>query len=271
VIRKQRELSSAAVIVDHDDRLSCLVKNVKNGLASYFQPVYSVGESMPFAVEGFIRGPLGNALEGPEALYRAADETGRGVDLDRSAYAIVLEAFAQLHWTGKLFLNIRPSTLMTYSSAVVDLQSAIEVAGLHPSQIILELTEHEPIPSSARLLRLIDPLLDQGLTISLDDVGAGYASMRAICELQPHVIKVDRFFITGIADSQVKRSVVQNFANLASDIGAQLVAEGIEREEDARTVVQLGILLMQGHLFGKPTAEPDLAPLAEGFWREVNR
>jgi EAL domain-containing protein (putative c-di-GMP-specific phosphodiesterase class I) len=241
-----------------------------NGLSSSFQPVYSVGESMAFAVEGFIRGPLGNALEGPEALYRAADETGRGVDLDRSAYAMVLEAFRSTTLGGQAVSQHSAQCLDVFFCRGY-LQSAIEVAGLHPSQIILELTEHEPIPSPARLLRLIDPLLDQGLTISLDDVGAGYASMRAICELQPHVMKVDRFFIAGIADSQVKRSVLQNFATLASDIGAQLVAEGIEQEEDARTVVQLGILLMQGHLFGKPTAEPELAPRAEGFWREVNR
>ncbi len=102
--------------------------------------------------------------------------------------------------------------------------------------------------------------------LSLDDAGAGFASMRVICELQPHFIKVDRFFIAGIADSLVKRSVVQNFVNLASDIGAKLIAEGIEQEEDARTVAQMGIGLMQGHLFGRPRRKPNLGPWSGRFW-----
>jgi EAL domain-containing protein (putative c-di-GMP-specific phosphodiesterase class I) len=104
------------------------------------------------------------------------------------------------------------------------------------------------------------------MTHSLDDVGAGFASMRAICELQPHLIKVDRFFITGITDDILKRRVVQNFANLASDIGAKIVAEGIEQDEDAWTAMKLGVGFVQGHLFGRATETPSLMPLAEGFW-----
>lgn len=90
--------------------------------------------------------------------------------------------------------------------------------------------------------------------------------MRAICELRPHFVRVDRFFITGIADNMVKRRVVQNFANLASDIGAQIVAEGVERDEDAWTAMQLGVDFMQGHLFGMATEKPSLMNLSEGLW-----
>jgi EAL domain-containing protein (putative c-di-GMP-specific phosphodiesterase class I) len=221
---------------------------------------------MPFGVEGVIRGPAGSALEGPDMLFQAAQETGMILALDEAAYLAVLKSFAALQWSGKLFLNMRTSSLLAPCLALSNLRRAIATVGLHPSQIILELTEHEPIPDPASLLRLLDPLFDEGMTLALDDVGAGFASMRAICELQPHLIKVDRFFIAGIADDRVKRRVVQNFANLAADIGAKIVAEGVEQDEDAWTAMQLGIDFVQGYLFRRDPEKPHLVPLPEGYW-----
>ncbi len=220
-------------------------------------------------MEGFIRGPVGTAIETPEEMFRAAKKADARAALDEAAYTSVLQSFALLHWPGKLFLNLRPNTLLSSPSSLFHLQLAIENAGLHASQIILEFTEHEPIASPDLLLKAVDPLLDQGAMISLDDVGAGFAGMRLICELQPQLIKVDRFFITGITESLVKRGVVQNFVNLASDIGAKVVAEGVEQIEDAQTSIQLGITFMQGYLFGRPTAEPEFAPLPKGFWNSL--
>jgi EAL domain-containing protein (putative c-di-GMP-specific phosphodiesterase class I) len=237
-----------------------------DGLTAAFQTVYPVGGRMPFAVEGVIRGPAGSALERPDVLFQAAQDAGLIFALDEAAYRAVLKAFAALQWTGKLFLNLRPWSLLAPGFTLSNLRRAIATVGLHPSQIILELTEHEPIPDTAYILSLLDPLFDEGLMLSLDDVGAGFASMRVICELRPHLIKVDRFFIAGIATNVVKRRVVQSFTNLASDLGAEIVAEGVEQDEDAWTAMQLGVDFVQGHLFGKATAKPNLLPLALGFW-----
>jgi EAL domain-containing protein (putative c-di-GMP-specific phosphodiesterase class I) len=240
------------------------------GLTPAFQSIYPVGERMPFAVEGVVRGPAGSAFEYPDMLFQAAQDTGMILALDEAAYLVVLKSFAALQWPGKLFLNLRPCSILDPGFTLSNLRRAITTLGLHPSQIILELTEHEPIPDADSLLRLLGPLFDEGVTLALDDVGAGFASMRVICELQPHLIKVDRFFITGIADNMVKRRVVQNFANLASDIGAKIIAEGVEQDEDAWTAMQLGVNFVQGHLFGKATEKPNLAPLAKGFWTPCN-
>ncbi|MEI9980293.1 MAG: EAL domain-containing protein [Edaphobacter sp.] len=239
---------------------------VRGGLTSSFQPIYEIGEKMPFAIEGFVRGPAGSALETPDDLFEAARYAGVSPAFDEAASQIVLKAFAELRWPGKLFLNLRPSSLETSPRFVSNLRRAIDSVGLHPSQIVLELTEHEPFPDPAFILRVLDPLFDEGMKLSLDDVGAGFANMRAICELQPHFIKVDRYFIQGIAESVVKRSAVQNFINLASDVGAMLVAEGVEQKEDALTLVQLGVRLMQGHLLTRPAAKPTLVPLSGRFW-----
>ncbi|MEI9978429.1 MAG: EAL domain-containing protein [Edaphobacter sp.] len=239
---------------------------VKSGLTSRFQPIYEVGEKMPFAIEGLVRGPVGSVLETPDGLFEAAENADVVLAFDEAVSKVVLNAFAELHWPGKLFLNLRASSLHTAPQAVSNLRRAIDYACLHPSQIVLELTEHEPVLDAASLLRVLDPLFDDGMKLSLDDVGAGFANIRAICELQPHYIKVDRYFIRGVAESMVKRSAVQNFVNLASDVGAMLVAEGVEQEEDALALIQMGVRLMQGYLFGRPAERPMLVPLRGRFW-----
>ncbi len=76
-----------------------------------------------------------------------------------------------------------------FHTASQDLRRAIADAGLHPSQVVLELTEHDPIPNGSALLRVLDPFFDEGMSLSIDDVGAGFANMRLICELQPHFLK----------------------------------------------------------------------------------
>jgi EAL domain-containing protein (putative c-di-GMP-specific phosphodiesterase class I) len=174
-----------------------------------------------------------------------------------------------LFTVGRITRVILPGSLLRSVRLPRDLRRAIADAGLHPSQIILELTEHDPILNAADLLRVLDPFLEAGMQLSLDDVGVGFANMRLICELQPHFIKVDSFFIEGLSKSLVKQSVVQNFVNLTSDIGPKIVAEGVEQDEDALTAMRLGVGFLQEPLFGRPMGEPCLAPLPQGFWKTL--
>ncbi len=215
---------------------------------------------MPFAVEGLIRGPAGSIHEDPRQLFHAAQSRGMTLALEQAAYCSVLTSFAALEWPGKLFLNVLPSSLLRSIRLPRDLRRAIADAGLHPSQIVLELTEHDPIPNGSALLRVLDPFFDEGLSLSIDDVGAGFANMRLICELQPHFLKVDQFFLAGIRDSPVKQSALRQFIHFAGDIGAKIIVEGVECEADAEVALHLGVGFMQGHLFGRPTANPCFTP-----------
>jgi EAL domain-containing protein (putative c-di-GMP-specific phosphodiesterase class I) len=244
---------------------------ITGGLTAAFQSIYPADGRMPFAVEGVVRGPAGSAFEHPDMLFQAAQDSGIFFALDEAAYLVVVKSFAALQWQGKLFLNLRPWSLLAPCVTLNNLRRTIATVGLHPSQIILELTEHDPIPNTASLLRILGLLFDEGMTVALDDVGAGFASMRVICELQPHLIKVDRFFITGIAGNLAKPRVVHKFVNLASDIGAKIIAEGVEQGEDAWTAMQLGVDFGQGHLFGKATEKPNFVPLAKGSWTPCNK
>ncbi|MEI9978442.1 MAG: EAL domain-containing protein [Edaphobacter sp.] len=234
---------------------------IKDELSARFQPIYDVDSRIVFALEGLIRGPAGSVVEDPDKLFEAAERNEMTVGLDQAAYKAVLSAFNALSWPGKLFLNLLPGTLLGTDRLPVQFRRAIGDAGLHPSQIVLELNERDPIPDAAAMLNAIDPFLDEGMLLSLDDVGSGFSNMRLICELQPNFLKIDRFFMAGLSQSAAKQSAVRHLIRLALDMGAQVIAEGVEQEQDALLAKELGISLMQGFLFGRPTANPGLLKL----------
>jgi EAL domain-containing protein (putative c-di-GMP-specific phosphodiesterase class I) len=121
------------------------------------------------------------------------------------------------------------------------------------SQLVVEITEHSAVDSYAALHRQLAPLRKRGLRIAVDDAGAGYASLRHVLELQRDFIKLDRSLIHGIADDHARRVAVSAFNSLALDLGATVVAEGIERPADLSAVRDLGLHTAQGYLLGKPT------------------
>jgi EAL domain-containing protein (putative c-di-GMP-specific phosphodiesterase class I) len=90
----------------------------------------------------------------------------------------------------------------------------------------------------------------------VDDAGAGYASFSLIAALKPSVIKIDRDIVTGIARDDAKQALVEAFVSFGRRIGAQLLAEGIERRADLSTLGALGVDLGQGYLLGKPAPIP---------------
>ncbi len=95
------------------------------------------------------------------------------------------------------------------------------------------------------MLSVLDPFLDEGMLLSLDDVGSGFSNMRLMCELQPHFLKIDQFFFDGLSVSASKQSAVRHLIRLASDMNAQIIAEGVEWAADASVAMELGMSLLR--------------------------
>jgi EAL domain-containing protein (putative c-di-GMP-specific phosphodiesterase class I) len=127
-------------------------------------------------------------------------------------------------------------------------------------QLVVEITEHTVVNSYAVLHHELTPLRERGLRIAVDDAGAGYASLRHVLELRPDFIKVDRWLIHGIARDHARRVAVSAFLSLALDLGASVVAEGVERPEDLEVAHQLGLHAAQGYLLGRPTTDLEIVP-----------
>ena len=241
---------------------------IAEGLRAVFQPLYRVGEREPFALEGFTRGPRGHRLESPESLFRTAAGMGRRETLEAAARRRVLQSFMDLHWPGRLSLNVTPACLTQSALRVEPLQQMLGELGLAPERLILELTEHEPIADVSALREALAPLRAMGMSMAMDDVGSGYASMQALCELEPDYVKLDKYFVACLQESAIKRRFIRGLVLMAKAIGAQVVAEGVEGGGEIPILMDLGVEILQGYYFARPGLPPHCPTLAADFWQQ---
>jgi Predicted signal transduction protein containing a membrane domain, an EAL and a GGDEF domain len=121
-----------------------------------------------------------------------------------------------------------------------------------PSRIDFEITETAVMRDLQQANRSLLLLLDLGARIALDDFGTGHSSLTHVQKLPLHRIKIDRSFVAEVNDDPASRAIVKTMIDLARNLGISCVFEGIETEEQLRTLVSLGGTVMQGYLFGRP-------------------
>jgi EAL domain-containing protein (putative c-di-GMP-specific phosphodiesterase class I) len=210
------------------------------------QPVFDIHDGRCLGVEALARFPA--AYGDTEAVFKSAHAVGLGHSLERLALGRAVALLPQLPPGQFLAVNLTPK--------VAHQLCAISGDHLHfMSHLVLEITEHAAVASYTELREALRPSRENGLRLAIDDAGAGYASLKHVIELEPDIIKVDRSIIDGLAADRARRSVVSAFVLLALDIGATVIAEGIETAEDLEAVRDLGVDAAQGYLFARPTTD----------------
>lgn len=120
------------------------------------------------------------------------------------------------------------------------------------SRIVVEITEKCPYLLHRKTLLQIEQLRKRGFRIALDDVGSGYNNITSIIKIKPEIIKIDRTLIDHLSEDDFRASAVRALCSLASQIGAQVCAEGVENEKDYEALKFFPVTLIQGYLFHKP-------------------
>ncbi|MFM0387697.1 EAL domain-containing protein [Paraburkholderia dipogonis] len=228
----------------------------RRDLSAVFQPIIDFDDGAILGYEGLIRGPAGTPLEAPFALFSQALAEGCALELEQAAARTCIDAFAKLDFDGKLFLNFSAGAIRQLADAHDETFALLRHRGVDPQRIVIELTEQSTIPDIASFLPVISALRTAGAQFALDDYGTANASMNLWVRLQPDVVKIDRFFIHGIASDSLKFEAVRAMQHFASASGARLVAEGIEDEADLIVMRDMGIGCGQGFFFGRPHAQP---------------
>ena len=126
--------------------------------------------------------------------------------------------------------------------------------------LVIEITEHDAVRDYARLASRLADYRGRGAKVAIDDAGAGHASMRHVTQLAPDYIKIDRSLIHDIHLDHAKRALVRSMVTLEKELGARVVAEGIESTEELRALRELGVPLGQGYLLARPHRKPTPAP-----------
>ena len=237
-------------LTDHHRMLHDILQHGR--ISTLFQPIRATDGQQVIGYEALSRGPANSPLHSPDALFAAARQCGRLLDLDMLCRHQAIRRFAANHLPGRLFLNVLPETLLDRQHEQGRTLRMLGQAGLTADQVVIELTEQSPIDDYALLQSALRYYRHMGFTIALDDLGAGYSGLRLWTEMMPEFVKVDRHFIDGIHRDELKREFVGSMLRMAKASGATLVAEGVERAEELRVLEQLGAPMVQGYLLGRP-------------------
>jgi EAL domain-containing protein (putative c-di-GMP-specific phosphodiesterase class I) len=185
----------------------------------------------------------------PDVCFAEAHEVGAGDDLEVLALRGAAARLATV--PGYIAMNVSPGTLLTHEC--LDALSCLPL-----DRVVLELSEHRRVEDYDLLKGALAPLRAGGMRLAVDDVGAGFSSLRHIVLTQPDVIKLDRSIVTGVTNDPVLQVLVRSLTDLARAIGAAVVAEGVETPQDATTLLSLGVTHGQGWHFGRPGPPSDL-------------
>jgi EAL domain-containing protein (putative c-di-GMP-specific phosphodiesterase class I) len=129
---------------------------------------------------------------------------------------------------------------------------ALERHGVDAAHLGVELTETALLSAEELNAELLDDLHDLGLLVALDDFGTGYSSLSFLRQLPADVVKIDRSFVAGMDTDPGAAAIVRALVALGSSLGLDVVAEGVERQEEADLLRDLGCTYAQGWLFGRP-------------------
>jgi EAL domain-containing protein (putative c-di-GMP-specific phosphodiesterase class I)/FixJ family two-component response regulator len=138
------------------------------------------------------------------------------------------------------------------------LEACLPAGGMPASHLHIEITETTAFGNPSHTMDVLSRLRLKGMSLSIDDFGTGYASLKALRQMPFSEIKIDRSFVSDITTSRDSRAIVKSIADLASNMEMDCVAEGVESEETADLLEQIGIASIQGYLIAKPMATSEI-------------
>ncbi len=232
-------------------------------LTALFQPILDLKSGEFIGFEGLIRGPANSPLHSPISLFSAAQQYGFSLEVEMLCRQIVLETFAQLNLPSCLFLNVSPETLLHPSFKDGQTLEYIAQLGIAPERVVIEITENQPTYDFAAMHNALLHYRAMGFKIAIDDLGAGFSSLRLWSELRPEFVKIDMHFVRGVDTDPIKLQFLKSIQHIAESCDTRVIAEGIETEAELITVRDIGIALGQGYFIARPSPTPPLLPSTE--------
>lgn len=182
----------------------------------------------------------------PDQWFTEAAEVGLGCELELKAAALAVQKLKDLGPGTYLSINVSPSTLIRCE--LRDLLQDVDA-----ERIIIELTEHELATDPELLESRVRTLRSLGVRFAIDDAGAGYSGLARVLQLVPNKIKLDMGLTRNIDSDPAKRALASALMAFSQEVGAMIIAEGIENEAELRTIRQIGIRRGQGYHLHRPT------------------
>jgi len=238
-----------------------------------FEPIINIHTGAVFGFEALLKNYQVIGFESAQEFFDTAYREGVlfKVELFLREKAIQKFVTAGVHEKAKLFLNV--------DSRIVDMpdyqrgQTAKILAryGLKPYAVTFEISEQHRFSNTERILQIVRNTRAQSYKIALDDFGVGYSGLQLLYNIEPDFVKIDRFFISNLAQDAKKRFFVTSIVNMAHLLGMAVIAEGIETEQEYYACRNLGCDYVQGYLFQTPVTDPAQLKLKYDYVEQLSR
>ena len=223
-----------------------------------FQPVVHLGNRTVHHYEALLR-PIftpGNAIQTTQDFVTFAEAVGLSEELD---WAVMQQAIAAQAGSPGSPVAINVSGLSMQSAAFREQVIEVLRSSVEPGKILIELTETADIEDIASASAFINELRSVGVPVCIDDFGAGSAAFRYLKEFRVDYVKLDGAYVRGALQNAREHGFLLTMIELANFVGAKVIAETIEQDDEAMMMKELGVEYGQGWLFGKPGQLPGTA------------
>ncbi len=238
-------------------------------LELYYQPKVSLTDASLTGSEALVRWnhpQLGLVM--PEKFISIAEDSGLIVELGEHVLRAACQAASD--WNGgsktlhKLAINLSAQQFKSgnlYQTVCAILQET----QCCPAWIELEITESLLLEDSGNVLDTLERFRAMGITIAIDDFGTGYSALSYLARFPIDTLKIDQSFITHVADDGYHAELVKAIITIAHSLNQQVVAEGVNTEQQAAILKACGCHLGQGYLYGQPISKPAFESLLLSF------
>jgi two-component system, chemotaxis family, CheB/CheR fusion protein len=234
---------SVAAMTTYQQEIQALLAD-ERGLVTVGQRIVDLASGTTIGYELLTRTVTPSSMS-PLMMFQVAQEMGVLGALDESCLRSALRTAQTLP---RANVNLYPSTLLGMSMSNLE--------GLFSSNpqgsIVVELSEQQIVGDASYLLPFVQLLRSVGVGIAIDDVGFGRTALESLIILEPDVVKIDRTYIAGVWNDRVRQQWLTRLVRAAQSLGADLIAEGVERKQDAAVAAEIGIQFGQGLYFGRP-------------------
>lgn len=241
---------------------------MKKGLSAaeftmVYQPQVDVTTGKIFAAESLVRwySKSLDRMVSPAEFIPIAESNGLMPSLGDNIIRQVFRQVSQWHELGievpVVSINISPQQLLSanfYDNLLVNIQ----YFNVSPLQIELEITETCLLVNPKNTIELLYKLNQQGFSIAIDDFGTGYSSLEYLNSMPIHKLKIDRAFVVDLDMKEKSAVLVKTIIAMANNLNLDVLAEGVERDEEAKTLLALGCSKIQGYLYSEPLPAKDL-------------
>jgi diguanylate cyclase (GGDEF)-like protein/PAS domain S-box-containing protein len=243
-----------------------------NELELFYQPKIDSCTNIMHGAEALLRWRHPeHGMIPPDRFIRLAEESGLIVSIGEWVLRTACRQISTWREAGlpvvPIAVNLSAQQFMhsdlSYLSSLVS--NSLEAAGIEPDLLELELTESMLIRNANRTIGILSSLRQMGVSLSIDDFGTGYSSLSYLKQFDVNLLKIDKSFVADIQSADTGGTIAIAVIGLAHALGLEVVAEGVETEEQRRFLIDHGCDLFQGYLFSRPVPASDFAQKLAGL------